>query len=126
MDAGPVAGSPAVTRNRAGNGRAYYVATTLAPEGMSELLAVMCADAAVLPLIPDLPADVEVVRRSKDGTDWTFCINHGTDEVQLPLAGFEVISGDELDGGLSLAAGAVAVVRSRASVPAGTSHQPRR
>lgn len=112
---GPVAGSPAVTRNQAGDGRAYYVATTLSAEGLSELLPVICADASVEPLVPGLPPNVEVIRRSRDGTDWTFCINHGLDDVRLPLAGVELIAGQELDGGLGLglAAGAVAVVRSR-------------
>ena len=121
MEEGPAAGSPAVTRNRAGSGRSYYVATSLAPEGLGELLAVVCADARVQPLVPELPADVEVVRRSKDGTDWTFCINHGAHDVRLPLEGVDLLTGAELDGGLGLAAGGVAVVRSAAAQLVGTS-----
>jgi beta-galactosidase len=121
VEEGPAAGSPAVTRNRAGSGRSYYVATSLAPEGLGELLAVVCADARVQPLVPDLPADVEVVRRSKDGTDWTFCINHGAHDVRLPLEGVDLLTGAELDGGLGLAAGGVAVVRSAAARLVGTS-----
>ncbi|HET8878812.1 MAG TPA: Beta-galactosidase C-terminal domain, partial [Arthrobacter sp.] len=109
---GPAAGSPAVTRNVAGSGRAYYAATALSPEGLRELLSVVCADAGVAPLVPDLPADVEVVRRSKDGTHWTFCINHSAQDVRLPLEGFDLLTGTGLDGGLGLAAGGVAVVRS--------------
>jgi beta-galactosidase len=112
---GPAAGSPAVTRNRAGSGRSYYVATTLAPDGLDELLAVVCADAGVQPLIPELPAGVEVARRSKDGTHWTFCINHGARDVRLPLEGADLLTGTELDGGLNLVAGAAAVVRSPAA-----------
>jgi beta-galactosidase len=101
------------------------VATTLAPEGLGELLTLVCADAGVEPLVPDLPEDVEVARRSKDGTDWTFCINHGTRDVRLPLAGVDLITGAELDGGLGLAAGAVAVVRSPAVQLVGTAaNQP--
>ena len=83
-----------MTRNRAGSGRSYYVATTLAPEGLGELLTIVCADAGVQPLVPDLPDDVEVARRSKDGTDWTFCINHGARDVRLPLEGVDLITGD--------------------------------
>jgi beta-galactosidase len=97
------------------------VATSLAPEGLGELLAVVSADASVQPLVPELPDDVEVVRRSKDGTDWTFCINHGAHDVRLPLDGVDLITGAELDGGLGLAAGGVAVVRSRAAQLVGTS-----
>jgi beta-galactosidase len=74
----------------------------------------------VRPLVPDLPEDVEVARRSKDGTDWTFCINHGTREVRLPLEGVDLITGADLNGGLDLAAGAVAVVRSAAVQLVGT------
>ncbi|GIU56483.1 beta-galactosidase [Arthrobacter sp. NicSoilC12] len=121
VEEGPAAGSPAVTRNRAGSGRSYYVATSLAPGGLGELLAVVCADARVQPLVPDLPADVEVVRRSKDGTDWTFCINHGAHDVRLPLEGVDLLTGAELDGGLGLAAGGAAVVRSAAARLVGTS-----
>ncbi len=113
VEDGPVAGSPAVTRNHAGKGRAYYVATSLSADGLAGFLPVLCADAAVAPLVPDLPANVEVVRRSREGTDWTFCINHGMDDVRLPLSGAELISGGDVDGGLSLPAGGVAVLRSR-------------
>jgi beta-galactosidase len=115
VEEGPVAGSPAVTRNAAGDGRAYYVATSLTPEGMAELLAVLCEDAGVEPLLRNLPEDVEVARRSKDGTDWTFFINHSPEGVQLPVSGFELISGQDLGGALELAAGSIAVVRSHRS-----------
>jgi beta-galactosidase len=64
---------------------------------------------------------VEVARRSKDGTDWTFCINHGAADVRLPLEGVDLLTGTELDGGLALAAGAVAVVRSAAAQLVGAS-----
>jgi beta-galactosidase len=121
---GPTAGSPAVTRNGTGSGRSYYVATTLAPEGLDELLTVVCADAGVEPLVPDLPENVEVARRSKDGTDWTFCINHGTREVRLPLDGVDVLTGAEHSGGLPIAAGGVAVVRSAAVQLAGNAASP--
>ncbi|RAX45515.1 beta-galactosidase [Arthrobacter sp. AQ5-06] len=109
---GPVIGSPAVTRNTAGDGRAYYVATSLAPEGMAALLALLCEDAGVEPLLQNLPEDVEVARRSKEGTDWTFFINHSSERVKLPISGLELIGGEDLDGAFELAAGSVAVVRS--------------
>lgn len=112
---GPVAGSPVVTRNAAGDGRAYYVATSLASVGMAELLGVLCGDAGVEPLFRDLPEGLEVGRRSKDGTDWTFFINHGSADVQLAVSGLELISGRETGGALALGAGAVAVVRSNGS-----------
>ena len=70
------------------------------PEGLGELLAVVCADAEVRPLVSELPAGVEVARRSKDGTDWTFCINHGARDVRLPLEGVDLLTGTELKGGL--------------------------
>jgi len=53
-----------------------------------------------------------VVRRAKDGTHWTFCINHSDRDVHLPLEGYDVLADAGLDGGLGLPAGGVAVVRS--------------
>ena len=58
---------------------------------------------------------------ARTGRDWTFCINHGAHDVRLPLEGVDLLTGAELDGGLGLAAGGVAVVRSAAARLVGTS-----
>lgn len=109
--AGPAAGSPAVTRNTFEGGVSYYVSTSLGAEGISRLVGEVAAAAGVGPVVADLPAGVEVVKRSKAGTSWLFVINHGADDVTVPVHGAELISGSAADGTLSVAGGGVAVVR---------------
>jgi beta-galactosidase len=64
------------------------------------------------PIIPELPTDIEVVRRQKKDTSWTFFLNHGTRSSRLIASGHELITGTDLTGKLNLEPGAVAVVRS--------------
>ena len=114
---GPVAGSPAITRNEVGAGAAYYVGTRLSPEGADELLASVATDAGIaMPFVTE--GDVEIVRRSDGARSWVFVINHSEKDVRLELAGDELISGATVDG-LLVAAGGVAVVR-QVTVPVGT------
>lgn len=112
---GPVQGSPAVTRNTYGDGRSYYVSTSLQVEGMDELLQVLCADAGVSPMLAGPAPGVEVVRRCKDEQTWTFFINHNDEDVRIPAAGHELLTSQELQGTLHLKAGSVAVVRAPAA-----------
>jgi beta-galactosidase len=114
--AGPVAGSPAVSRNRAGSGEAYYVATTLGTEGLDRLVQEVAEGAGVEPVLPGLPADVEAVRRSRDGQSWIFVLNHGTDEAVVQVQGTELLSGTEANP-LRVPAGGSAVVRLQTSQP---------
>ena len=73
---------------------------------------------------PDVvaPAGVEVVRRWADdgatgaATSWLFAINHTDADATLgtadaPVAGTELLSGDTVEGSLTVPAGAVRVVR---------------
>ncbi len=113
---GPVAGSPAITRNGVGAGAAYYVGTRLSSEGADELLALVAADAGIaIPFVTE--GDVEIVRRSDGTRNWVFVINHSEKDVRLELEGDELISGATVDG-LLVAAGGVAVVR-ETTVPVG-------
>jgi beta-galactosidase len=112
VSSGPTKGSPAVTRNTAGKGQAYYTATSLEPQGMAKLLSVLRNAASIEPIIPELPTDIEVVRRQKEDTSWTFFLNHGTQSAQFVASGHELITGTDLTGTLNLEPGAVAVVRS--------------
>ena len=108
---GPAAGSPAVTRNTFGEGISYYVSTSLGTEGISRLVGEVAAAAGVGPVVADLPAGVEVVKRSKGGTSWLFVINHGADDVTVPVHGAELINGTAAAGALAVGGGGVAVVR---------------
>jgi beta-galactosidase len=111
FSAGPVAGSPAVTRNAHGDGLAYYVATSLGTDGMAQLVEDICSTAGVNPVLADLPADVEAVIRARDGQRWLFVLNHSGRDASLAVAGTELISGATVDPHLTVPAAGAAVVR---------------
>ncbi len=104
---GPVAGSPAVTRN----GTAWYVGTRLDEPDLDRLIRQVCAAARVEPTVPHAPAGLEAVRRAHpDGTGFLFLINHGDRDARVPVAGTEMLTGEALDGELTVPAGGIAVV----------------
>ncbi|MGN6403165.1 beta-galactosidase [Sinomonas sp.] len=111
-DEGPTAGSPAVTRNVAGAGTAYYVGTSPDAEALAAFLPRVLEDAGL-----EAPAhaaefpDLEVVRRISDDSSWLFAINHGEVEARLSVDGTELLSGSPTEGALAIPAGGVAVVR---------------
>ncbi|MGY2894798.1 beta-galactosidase [Deinococcus sp. UYEF24] len=104
------AGSPAVTRHRAGLGQIFYVGTRLAPEGLDWLLGQAAQEAGVAPDL-DVPAGVEVLTRCGEH-DFLFVLNHNAKEitVQVP-AGLELLSGERVAGPLSIAGTGLAVVQ---------------
>jgi beta-galactosidase len=107
----PVAGSPAVTRNRAGRGLAYYVGTSLSPDGVSEFLEEVAGQAGVTPAVAQLPAGVEAVTRAAGQQRWTFVINHSPVPAAVALDGTDLITGQQVRDTLTVAAGGVSVVR---------------
>jgi len=113
---GPVAGSPAITRNAVGMGAAWYLGTQLGDDALAALLARVLAEAGVqglgLPDAPHVPAGVEVVRRMGHGRTFTFVINHTADPVELPMPGAELLTGTAVVDSLSVPAGAARVVQS--------------
>ena len=93
---GPVAGSPAVTRNAFGAGAAYYVGTNLETDGLDELLEGILEEAELV-AVADAGPDVEVVRRSDGERSWLFVINHSDAQARLAVAGVELISGETVE-----------------------------
>lgn len=80
---GPLHDRPVVLRHRHGAGTAWYVATVPAPSAMRRLLRQVCAAAGVQPVLPDLPPDVEAVRRG----DLVFLLHHDTGRVEIRREG---------------------------------------
>ncbi|MDG6107007.1 beta-galactosidase [Dactylosporangium aurantiacum] len=80
---GPLAGRPMVLRNPYHAGTAWYVATQPSPDAMHRLLRRVCAEAGVAPVLPDLPPDVEAVRRG----DLVFLLHHDTGRVEIRREG---------------------------------------
>jgi len=107
---GPLAGQPAITTHRVGNGRASYVAMGLDPRDTAAMVNEF-ARAAGASSVVDAPEDVEAVRRVGTHDTWMFLINHGDIDTPVGIAGHEVVTGGDFGG--VLPAGAVAVVRER-------------
>jgi len=99
---GTLDGQPAVTRHAFGEGRAYYLATRLAPAAMSPLLRRIWQEASVGP-VAEVPEGVEAVRRGS----LLFLLNHsqqavevqtpsGSDRVLLPPREVVIVQDDSL------------------------------
>lgn len=108
---GPVADSPAITRNAVGSGSAWYLGTTLADDQLDRLLDQVLVDAGVRPLLAGLPPRVEVVRRRAGDTGYTFVINHTGEPVTAELDGTDLVTGERLTDAVVVPAGGVRVVR---------------
>jgi beta-galactosidase len=78
------AGMPCVTKNSFGKGNAYYVATQPEPEFLQALLDRVCAEQGVRGILKT-PEGVEATRRYRDGRAFTFLINHGGSDAEIPL-----------------------------------------
>ncbi|GID93085.1 beta-galactosidase [Amorphoplanes digitatis] len=103
---GPAAGRPAVTRH----GRAFYVSTRLDAAGTAALLATV-AEAAGLPAAPELPEQLEVVRRRTDSGGFVIAVNHGETDAVVPGHGVELLTGERVADGLPVPAGEVRVLK---------------
>lgn len=81
------AGEPAVTVNRFGQGKAYYLATALEQKALGLLMGKLCADAGIQSPLPDgPPAGVEVMSRvSPEGKTLLYVLNHTAQPVSVKL-----------------------------------------
>src|SRR5207237_970461 len=83
---GPLAGHPAITRHRHGNGTAWYVATHPEQDTLAALLHRICRDADVTPE-HEAPSGIEVVRRHGTTADYLFLIDHTGKGAEAPAEG---------------------------------------
>jgi len=86
---GPAEGFPAVTRHAYGEGEAWYVATMPDAAGLDALVGLVVEASGVEPVVPGLPAAVEVARRG----DLVTVINHGDEAVWIELDGTDAETG---------------------------------
>ena len=105
---GPLPGIPALTRNNAGTGTAWYLATRAGPAGLAALMRELCASAGVETHDMD---GVEIVRRHGAGASYLFVLNHTNAEVLVPANGTDLVTGQACSGTVGISAGSVAVVR---------------
>ncbi|MDP9799275.1 beta-galactosidase [Catenuloplanes nepalensis] len=99
---GPVAGSPAITRN----GDVWYLSTRLADDALQALLA------TVAPATHHVPAQVETVRRRhEDGRSYLFLLNHGDGPATVDARGTDLLTGTAWTGPAEVPGRGVVVLR---------------
>lgn len=107
---GLLAGWPALTSHRTGDGVGHYATTRLDEDSLAKLIARCCAEAGVrAPIIA--AAGIEAVRRRGDDASYLFVINHTQREADVQAVGEELLTGGAVTGSLRVPAGGVAVVR---------------
>ncbi|MFD4026276.1 beta-galactosidase [Streptomyces sp. NPDC058576] len=95
---GPLAGSPAVTRNTYGLGSVTYLACTPDRTTFRALVHEAAAAASVTPLLPDVPPGVEVTLRSGGDGEALFLLNHNDRPVSVAVpAGAAALVGPSAD-----------------------------
>jgi beta-galactosidase len=106
---GMLAGSPALTRHRHGEGHGWYLSTRLDDADYAALVAGLLESTGVGPALPGLPPGVETVtRHGEDGRRWHVVLNHRAEAVALPGAAFDLLTGGAVD---EVPAGGCAVLR---------------
>jgi beta-galactosidase len=108
---GAVSGSPAITVNSVGEGRAYYVSTELDDEGLVAFLTDILDRAEVVPDAPGAGNGLEAIRRFAGGDSYLFVINHDDHERETRVAGTDVLTGSVFDGPVVLQPGEILVLR---------------
>jgi beta-galactosidase len=101
---------PAVTRNRFGDGTAWYLGTRLDGAATARLVDRLLADTGIEPPVAAVPG-LEVVTRADEASTFVFLLNHTTSDHDVDLEGRELITGETVAGSLRVPAGAVRVVR---------------
>jgi beta-galactosidase len=111
---GPVPAVAAVTRNRFGDGTAWYVATRLDPAATGRLVDRLLGETGVESPVTAVPG-LEVVTRADDESTFVFLLNHTTSDQEVAIEGRELITGEDVTDTLPVPAGAVRVVRRSAT-----------
>lgn len=111
---GELDGVAALTRRSVGSagGSAWYLATRVDDDALQALVDELILTSGVQPVVAEVPDGVEVTRRTAlDGRSWLFVLNHTGSEQQVRAEGFELIGGESVTGEVTVAPGAVVVVR---------------
>ncbi|GIE95648.1 beta-galactosidase [Paractinoplanes rishiriensis] len=98
------AGSPAVTRNRFGEGEAWYVATRLDQPGVDRVVGQVLDRHGLRGPFPPVPG-VEVAERvAPDGRRFTFLLNHGSEPAELVARAdaTDLLTGDRVTRGSTI------------------------
>ncbi|GAF07672.1 beta-galactosidase [Paenibacillus pini JCM 16418] len=77
-------GTPVLTRNHYGQGKAYYVASSPEQAFLQGLLEQLCTEQGIQPLL-HTPSGVEVSERVKGDKSYLFILNHNEDERSFDI-----------------------------------------
>jgi beta-galactosidase len=105
---GRAAGQPALTRNAYGAGTAWYLSTRPDAETLRTILKGALAEAGIAVDAP--PPGVEAVVRSSGTGSWRVLLNHNDSEVTVSAHGVDALSGERLDGQVTIPASGVLIV----------------
>jgi beta-galactosidase len=93
-------GMPALTVNKFGEGKAYYVATSPEAGFLQGFLANLCAEKNIQPLVT-APEGIESVQRVKDGVSYLFLLNHTAGDLSADIGAAErtdLLTGNVISG----------------------------
>jgi beta-galactosidase len=104
-------GMPVLTRNRFGQGNAWYVASSPEAGFLERLISYLCDQHGIQPLLKT-QRGVEVTKRSKGNKDYLFLLNHNNDTVQVDIGqgGHDLLNDRQVTGRLELAPQAVVIL----------------
>lgn len=80
------AGTPCITKNTFGQGKAYYIGTRSEDAFYEQLVEQICKEAQVAPIL-DCDAELEITRRKNEHGEFLFLLNHTTEEQEVTLPG---------------------------------------
>jgi beta-galactosidase len=98
-------GMPVLTRNKFGKGEAWYLASDPEDKFIDGLLKSICDSKGIEPLL-ETPVGVEVSRRSKNGQDYLFVMNHNATEQEFNLGklqAHDLLTETDLKGSVQIA-----------------------
>ena len=105
-----IQGSPAVTVNDYGPGRAYYLACRTEAEDLAPFFREVLEGAGISPKI--LPKNVEYHVRKNENAVYEFYLNLGSQEAEINgICGEDLLTGDRIDGSYMLQGMQVLVVK---------------
>ena len=109
------AGRPAVTVNRFGDGRAYYLAARTKDRFLDDFYKAVCARMKLAgPLKTAMPAGISARLRTDGKNDYIFVMNWNDKTVSVPMGkirGVDLCTGKKTGAALSLASYGVAVIK---------------
>ena len=90
------AGTPVLTENSFGKGKAYYVGTCSGDEFYRDFTRRLCREQQIVPSA-EVMEEVEAVRRRGEQAEYLFLLNHGDreQEISIPEQCLELTQGKE-------------------------------